>query len=264
MDDRICPVCNEAIPAAAHGNRKYCSTGCRRWAEREIGTATCSLADCNRAVRARGLCSTHYNERQETRHRKVQVPCAACGALVEKYSKKRTPVCSYRCRYYVQRGHWPKSKELVGPIEVPPVVRSPEPPLNLTEGPRRFFVSGPCEWCGDRFVKWTTSLRSLPVTCSERCSRNRAKARRGKHFKISPVIRAEIYERDDWTCQLCLEPVDREADPLGDWAPTLDHIVPRSQGGSDDDDNLRTAHRWCNAVRGNETYYTAEDLRLGA
>ncbi|AYR00966.1 HNH endonuclease [Arthrobacter phage Hestia] len=34
-----------------------------------------------------------------------------------------------------------------------------------------------------------------------------------------------------------------------DWAPSLDHVIPRSKGGGDDEGNLRTAHRWCNAVR---------------
>ena len=60
------------------------------------------------------------------------------------------------------------------------------------------------------------------------------------------------YERDGWCCQICGSQVDPDCDPqVGGRAPSLDHIVPRSLGGSDDDSNLRTAHRDCNARRGN-------------
>lgn len=65
-------------------------------------------------------------------------------------------------------------------------------------------------------------------------------------------VRLAIYERDDWTCQLCREPIDREVHYLDDWAPSLDHIEPQSHALIPDHSptNLRTAHRWCNAVRG--------------
>lgn len=71
-----------------------------------------------------------------------------------------------------------------------------------------------------------------------------------------------IYERDGWTCQLCMEPVDPALPPGDVWSATLDHIVPQSHMLIPDhsDDNLRLAHLWCNSVRGDETYYTAADL----
>lgn len=78
---------------------------------------------------------------------------------------------------------------------------------------------------------------------------------------ISRAKRLALYERDSWTCQICLEPVDRDV-TRGDWAPSLDHIVPRSRGGSDDLENLRVAHLWCNSVRGDLSRYTDEDLRV--
>ena len=62
-----------------------------------------------------------------------------------------------------------------------------------------------------------------------------------------------IYERDGWLCQLCGEPVDIDADlQRDDAAPSLDHIIPRSLQTVPDhsDDNLRLAHRGCNARRG--------------
>jgi 5-methylcytosine-specific restriction endonuclease McrA len=83
-------------------------------------------------------------------------------------------------------------------------------------------------------------------------------------FRLPRNVRLAIYRRDEWTCQLCTEPVDpklMDSDPLNDWAPSLDHIDCQSWGVRDHSpENLRLAHRWCNSVRGDETYYTAADL----
>ena len=63
-----------------------------------------------------------------------------------------------------------------------------------------------------------------------------------------------IAERDNWTCGICRLPVKpyRYTGRGGSWskvAPTLDHIVPRSLGGSSADENLRLAHGKCNWQR---------------
>jgi hypothetical protein len=82
-----------------------------------------------------------------------------------------------------------------------------------------------------------------------------------RRWKIPAARRNALYERDGWTCQLCGDPVDPES-TTGNWAPTLDHIIPRSHGGDHSDGNLRLAHRWCNSVRGDLSYYTDDDLRV--
>lgn len=67
---------------------------------------------------------------------------------------------------------------------------------------------------------------------------------------IDPKLRFELYGRDGWACLLCGDPIDQDAHWNGNLAPSLDHIVPRSLGGSHDPENLRTAHRACNSARG--------------
>ena len=69
---------------------------------------------------------------------------------------------------------------------------------------------------------------------------------------IAPKLRHSLYERDNWTCQLCQEPIDREAHWNTNYAPSLDHIVPQSHTLLPDHrpSNLRTAHRVCNSLRG--------------
>lgn len=74
-----------------------------------------------------------------------------------------------------------------------------------------------------------------------------------KHHWIAPADRIAIYERDDWTCQLCGKPVDLTVHHLHRDAPSLDHIEPQSHAliPNHAPSNLRTAHRGCNAARGN-------------
>ena len=95
--------------------------------------------------------------------------------------------------------------------------------------------------------------RAHRAHCSDLCRELDRKDRGAELFRgwISKAERVAIYERDAYTCMLCNEPVDLSADPQrSDWSPTLDHIIPRSKGGTHDADNLRTAHRWCNSIRG--------------
>lgn len=72
----------------------------------------------------------------------------------------------------------------------------------------------------------------------------------GGSLWIDARVRLALYERDNWTCHLCGDSVNPDADFNANDYPSLDHLTPRSLGGSDEPDNLRTAHRGCNARRG--------------
>lgn len=113
------------------------------------------------------------------------------------------------------------------------------------------WVEGPCAICGARF----TSTDSQARYCSTDC---RKRAHSGRW--IDYLDRVAIYRRDDWTCQICGEVTEPDAEPTSSWYPSLDHIIPRSQGGPDDWQNLRTAHNWCNSVRGDLSIYSDSDL----
>ncbi len=56
--------------------------------------------------------------------------------------------------------------------------------------------------------------------------------------------RLRIWERDRGCCWICGRPVSY-------WEMTLDHFIPKSKGGSNDEDNLRASHEACNNARGN-------------
>lgn len=58
-------------------------------------------------------------------------------------------------------------------------------------------------------------------------------------------LRLAIYLRDRFTCLYCLADL-HGADPRD---LTLDHVIPDSEGGSNDPSNLITACRHCNCSR---------------
>lgn len=62
---------------------------------------------------------------------------------------------------------------------------------------------------------------------------------------------AEILERDNWTCQLCGEPIDPRIKGRQSRAASIDHIIPVSRGGSHTRDNVQAAHIGCNSIKGN-------------
>jgi hypothetical protein len=56
-----------------------------------------------------------------------------------------------------------------------------------------------------------------------------------------------VAERDNWTCFRCEQPVMRQRIKNHPMAPSLDHVVRHTDGGSNSIDNLRLSHRSCNS-----------------
>ena len=158
-----------------------------------------------------------------TMPRKPDTPCSACGKLLWSGSTSL-----------------PEGERTCRPCRR---VRSP------VQGPEQTFS---CSECG-KLWKRPTVRGAHPKRCPT-C--------RGNRHWFSKKFRRAIYERDGWLCQICGDPVDGDLPRTDIWSASLDHIVPQSWGEPDHSpDNLRLAHLWCNAVRGDESYYTEEVLR---
>lgn len=203
---------------------------------------------------------------EDSRRPRFGIECQWCGNLGE-VTKPDCRYCSSACAKAHQAAQARDCRLPVLHPDPPPITRLPAKHPAVT--PRRHaplcgtvFFSGPCSWCGETFTQLGSLNGSAPLYCSYGCQKSKSRSRRGSRFLPSPKQRLRIYERDNWTCQLCDEPVDRDAHYLDDWAPTLDHITPQSHVMVPDhgDSNLRLAHRWCNSVRGDESYHTAADL----
>lgn len=220
----------------------------------------CRCDDCRRAQRE--YMRVYYAKRKaegrpmgrgRQRNKTFVGTCEHCGS--EFRAEQQQPLCSRRCHMLRSNARLrdARSRALVHVGPAPEVV-APPTPVTVVTLPKWWSVitNGPCAWCGETF----TALSGSAMYCSRRCQRQATEFRRGDRFMVEPRFRYAIYQRDDWTCQLCFEPVDRTADPLSDWYPSLDHIVPQSQGGSDEWGNLRLTHRWCNAIRGDGRWHS--------
>lgn len=77
--------------------------------------------------------------------------------------------------------------------------------------------------------------------------------RRGDSLKSQAYRKARATVLKSATeCAICGQPLDHNADPRSRWAPSADHIIPRSLGGSlTAANNLRAVHYGCNSRRGN-------------
>lgn len=70
----------------------------------------------------------------------------------------------------------------------------------------------------------------------------------GVPYEVFP--RLAVFDRDDWICGICEDPVDRSLihpDPL---SVSLDHVIPLSKGGGHLLSNVQCSHLNCNVRKG--------------
>ena len=220
--------------------------------KRNTQSRTCSVGGCERPHRAKGYCGSHYNQFAQPgpRHKRAKMSCIGCGAKVEKYpSGKRRPFCSFFCRdlYMASNGlgRWGEAAESRR-VES---IRKASAERRLEREPSWVGSFSPvaatrCRSCDSVFCHDARRQRRY---CSKPCAEKaRAIRRRGR----SKIRRDAIFERDNYTCWIC----ERRCNPRdivpADLAPTVDHLIPRARGGSDDPENLATACFACNSKRG--------------
>lgn len=63
------------------------------------------------------------------------------------------------------------------------------------------------------------------------------------HRAVAPLTRRAVFARDGWVCQYCGAP-----------AENLDHVIPRSKGGTHTWDNVVAACRRCNSRKENRPH----------
>lgn len=76
-------------------------------------------------------------------------------------------------------------------------------------------------------------------------------------YFTDPALRADLMDRDKWTCRYCGESVTAAT-------ATLDRIVPQSLGGLSTPANLTTACLTCNSIKSGRTYDEAAPDILAA
>lgn len=301
MSQHTCTVCGMSIHRAdnARGRKpKYCSPKCSRKAHRakaKPNAILCTLDGCGRPHKARGLCSTHYNQKhQPDRHDKVEMPCAWCGKMVLKHksnSTKRKPVCSEQCRSNIA---WPPKCDLPEDhwaLWINKASAWPRLPLKQCMHCDEMFApsrtantycsrtcSAKASWVrqvhasgGKTHEEWLAidrtcidcdSTYTSPYAGEARCTPCGTIARRRAGTWITTARRQRLYARDSYVCHLCGNTTDPNADPTEPNFPSLDHLLPRSKGGGDEDSNLATACMECNWIRSDDDLDRVGSLTL--
>ena len=174
----------------------------------------CSEQPCRRPVRKCGMCDTHYAwaKRNGTLPVISMTACAVCGVLIVPNSRKPRRFCSAQC---LRDHHNPIKNEAA-----------------KAERSRRRDVGEPSMY----------SEREREV---RRINDHRRRARR-VGARSERVSHRAVFERDNWVCGLCGDPVDPSVKWPSLMSASLDHVVPLARGGSHTYDNVQLAHSGCN------------------
>lgn len=114
-----------------------------------------------------------------------------------------------------------------------------------------------CGRCGESLLAWGGgSRRRFCGPCAQirkresmRDTRRRRRARERRAL-TEPYTLAEIAKRDKFRCGICHGRVAMTKTVPHLKAPTIDHLIPISEGGDDVKANVQLAHFWCNSIRG--------------
>ena len=115
---------------------------------------------------------------------------------------------------------------------------------------RRVYFKN-CKSCGKLCTmrNWNAS-RCSPCQILFEWESDKKYEQNRKCSKVGGLI-PYIGERDLWRCSICSTKVMSKIYLAQDkWSPTIDHVIPVSQGGTDDLANLKLAHMICNAKKG--------------
>jgi hypothetical protein len=243
---RECIVCAARLSGR---QTKYCSKRCKVVAD---GTAALARPGFRR----------QKNERQRRRRAakavRLDFTCVQCGAAFGVQNPEREPkYCSSQCEASAKAVSY-KGR----PAPTDPHPRRTAARRKLKRAARehrtnRRWVQGRCRRCGDDFLVQNRGP-SLAAFCSDICAKRDANSRRRAieaAAYVELVHRHKVFERDQWTCQLCGDPVLPDAEVPHPLAPTIDHIVPLAKGGTHEASNVQLAHFLCNSTKSDGTWW---------
>ena len=268
---RLVVACSKCGGDAHIGSANYgddnAKATCRKcgWATKSVLSFDCQQCGIRVERRKNGshdrgkFCSLKCaNAFTADRQRKqVSVPCDVCGTEVmrkpsdaararSKSGERGGSFCSKKCY-----GLWRTARAAAKPPKPPRAPRS------------RIFIKT-CVVCGSLF----TARGSRAKLCSAQCKIDHAGVRVKDMYRMATqfvdgryvgaqwrkALIEYLVERDGDKCGICKRRVDvtlKSGTRGSRKGPSVDHIIPRSLGGSDGPENWRLTHWGCNQQRGN-------------
>ena len=288
MSDRTCRQCIEEGREKPVFSREMCRTHYHRWwrAQPREKLTERPCIDCGEPIPRKATSGT-IPKRCESCKPRPRTTCVACGSEIQrtprpngalapapKYcSDECKPRCTIKgCKRPRRKREWCANHYATwctyGDPETPPKHRWAEQHLCLVCGRRPSdggWESPHRRWCSARCQRlWYKHDGEVPTgfRCEE-CGKWVDLVRPGHKRKRSDSRSCEacsrvtkyslnafqVADRDGNTCRLCGDEVDLHL-RYPDWlSPSVDHIIPRSKGGSHEPDNLQLAHWICNVRR---------------
>jgi hypothetical protein len=232
--------------------------------------ALCSIDGCPKPAAKRGWCIMHHQrwkthgDPNVTKMDRTPSPdglCVICHERPAGEDGQYARYCSGRCVAAAARARQPKPPPEI--ITCCDCGMQFERPSRLGDPPQR------CESCREAHRKtWNAAwYQRMPPEKLERMraqglewakqnpERGRARQARRRAQALSlpyeDFCDIEIFERDNWICGLCGEPVDRNLRWPDPQSPSLDHILPLTRHGHHVRVNCQLAHLRCNISKGN-------------
>lgn len=212
---RPCATCGAPIPGVKAGRgvvyRKYCGDQCK---------PRCTVDGCENPQRKRTWCAAHYAQswasglppKPFVRKWEASRRCHACGAGHNTPGRRK--YCSDKCQQLARRHP--------GGVPTTAVCVLCKVEIDLTVigkgGRRRYHTVKLCRRCKTA----------------------------GRKHGMTP---GQLALRDGFDCGICRTPVDFRLVAPDPYRPSVDHILPRACGGSNDPSNLQLAHLHCNQVK---------------
>lgn len=213
-------------------------------------TKNCTIEGCERPLRAKGRCGTHYNQMyrpgRPNRHEMKLFSCAWCGKEVLRSTgggRKYGATCSNQCRQWLATpycklpaDHWARwyGKS------------------SRWQAPKRVLVIR-CAWCEAEHETYQTTAQYCSRACGRRASKARRRAKEAAaegEYTWSQVIRLHLLAEK--RCSYCDVQVAQ---------PEPDHVVPISRGGRNDIGNILPCCQRCNGDKGDMTLTEWADYR---
>lgn len=259
--ERRCIACGLAL---TNKRASVCSSKCRKRAQlnkrmgrpldyaKWQGSPTCAW--CGQDTSGRGpqakfcsircrLDSNHAKQRQRQQAAKRAagihirgdlVPCSNAHCDQQAVYKQARAWCSQACSNHV--AHWKKRFGV-------------EP--SKDDGPRTAVYFRPCPDCGQLVTAKVSTGHKVCKACRNIRDRatNAIKNHRRRTAGPKTLSVDELAKRDGARCNLCGRKIDMRLSGRAKWGPTIDHLVPVIDCGTNDPSNLALAHKFCNISR---------------
>jgi hypothetical protein len=240
-----CELCRIDLPDRPSGkggrSRKYCGS-CSRQAQQgrdvpvQLICEQCGLAFISLSEKwhHRRFCSRSCGAIFTQRRKKVPARlCPICGIRFEPHSWK-VFCCSTVCGHKYQASRRQRNPHIY-------ICHQCGEQFVRDKSGRKLFCGRPCYYA----YIWAHGKKPL-VEVVAPGSGTRPVA---LYSPVGDGIRTRIFCRDSFLCKLCGSRTLRSKKVPHPRAPTIDHIIPRSLGGSNAETNLQTACFECNSLK---------------